>query len=226
MKPTMARISPFFPAMLVFAGALLVAIGGFWASWRQSNFNSEIRRKNEEIARLQLENVNAITGGDSFAFAQFQIFDKQGKPIDAHTLWGGDLSLVPVFVHKRKYPLYDVSVRFVDIDQPIGLSFNANTFRIGNMAPALASSSSTIRLLHYSKNIDFNIFFSGRNGLWIQFLRMVWLGDGWTSANKVMRGSEEVFREVSPNFPRSKDGSIDWEKTEAQDTRLTNQPAH
>jgi hypothetical protein len=60
----MARLSPFFPAMVVFIGALFVAAGGFWASWRQSNFNIEIRDKNEEIARLQHENAATITGGD------------------------------------------------------------------------------------------------------------------------------------------------------------------
>jgi hypothetical protein len=61
----LAKLSPFFPALLVVVGALFVTAGGFWASWRQSNFNIDIRAKNEEISRLQRENVNAITG-DSF----------------------------------------------------------------------------------------------------------------------------------------------------------------
>jgi hypothetical protein len=80
------------------------------------------------------------------------------------------------------------------------------------MAPELASMSE-IRLPHHGKNIDFNIFFSARNGLWTQLLRMLWVGDGWATANKVMRGSQEIYREVSANFPRQKDGSIEWEKS-------------
>ena len=57
----------FHPALVVFAGAVIVAFGTFWAAWRQSNFNAAIREKNEEIARLQHEAAAAITGGDSFA---------------------------------------------------------------------------------------------------------------------------------------------------------------
>jgi hypothetical protein len=68
VEQLMARLSPFFPAMVVFAGAVIVAIGGFWASYRQSNFNRDIRQKNEEIAQLQRENADAITGGDNYCF--------------------------------------------------------------------------------------------------------------------------------------------------------------
>jgi hypothetical protein len=95
----LARLSPFFPALLVFVGALFVAAGGFWASWRQSNFNIEIRAKNDEISRLQRENANAITGGDSFAFAGFQIFGMDGKAVNAYSM-PDDLLLVPAFIHK------------------------------------------------------------------------------------------------------------------------------
>jgi len=77
------RLSPFFPAMVVFVGALFVAAGGFWASLRQSNFNAEIRQKNEEIARLQSESTNTITGGYSFAYVMFQIAALDGSPVNA-----------------------------------------------------------------------------------------------------------------------------------------------
>ena len=138
LQPMLARLSPFFPALLVFVGALFVAAGGFWASWRQSNFNMELRAKNEEISRLQGENANAITGGDSFAYAGFQIFGMDGKAVNAHSM-PDDLLLVPIFIHKGRYPLYDVNVRFADLDKPIDFNFAANTFRIGNMAPELGS---------------------------------------------------------------------------------------
>ena len=73
-----ARLSPFFPAIVVAFGALAVTFGGFWASFRQSNFNIELREKNEEIARLQRENASLITGGDSFAYAGFRFFSSDG----------------------------------------------------------------------------------------------------------------------------------------------------
>src|SRR5712671_5625374 len=80
----MERLSPFYPAVLVFLGALFVAAGGFWASWRQSNFNIELNKKNEEIARLQQDNVNTMTGGDSLSYAGFQIFGPDGSVVKAY----------------------------------------------------------------------------------------------------------------------------------------------
>jgi hypothetical protein len=70
-EEVMIKLAPFYPAIVVLIGAIFVAAGGFWASYRQSNFNMEIRAKNEEIAALQKDNADAITGGDSFAEAAF-----------------------------------------------------------------------------------------------------------------------------------------------------------
>jgi hypothetical protein len=214
----MARLSPFFPAMLVFVGALFVAAGGFWASWRQSNFNTDLREKNDEISRLQREGANAIIGGDSFAWVGFQVFGADGSAVNAHTM-PDELLLVPVIIHQGQYPLYDVTVRFAD--RARGKAFDMGSalqsYPVGNMASGLATTSN-IRLPHHGKDIDFNIFFTARNGMWIQFLRMRWVGDGWARATKVMRGTQELHREVSANFPRQQDGSIDWGEPGAQDT--------
>jgi hypothetical protein len=116
--------------MFVFVGALFVAAGGFWASWRQSNFNMEIRAKNEEISRLQQENVNAITGGDSFAYLfGFQVFGMDGQTVNAFAM-PDDLLLMPTFINKGPYPLYDVSMRFGNIDT---LDLNEPTYPIGHL---------------------------------------------------------------------------------------------
>ena len=214
-----ARLSPFFPALVVFVGALVVAAGGFWASWRQSNFNAEIREKNEAIARLQLESANAITGGDSFAWAVFQIFGADGSAVNANSM-PDDLLLAPSFVHSGKYPLYDVEVRFVSVapGQPRDMASAMRSYSIGNMAPGLATATS-IRLSHHGKDLSFNMFFAARNGLWTQHLRMRWVGDGWAMANKVVREEgKELYREVSANYPRRENGSVDWGEEPADET--------
>lgn len=64
----MLRLWPFAPAFVVFLGAILVAGGSFWAGFRQSNFNAEIRAKNEQIATLQQENIRILRGSDFFHF--------------------------------------------------------------------------------------------------------------------------------------------------------------
>jgi hypothetical protein len=55
------RLTSFFPAIIVFIGALIVAGGGFWAAYSQSNFNAEIRAKNEEIIRLQRDALSSVS---------------------------------------------------------------------------------------------------------------------------------------------------------------------
>src|ERR1700730_15416439 len=202
-----ARLSPFFPAMLVFVGALCVAAGGFWASWRQSNFNIDIREKNDEIARLQRESANGITGGDSFAWADFQVFGADGGAVNAYTM-PDELLLVPIIIHQGQYPLYDVAVRFTAQarGKAYDISGSLRSYAVGNMAAGFAMSTS-IRLPHHGKDLEFNIYFTARNGAWIQFLRKRWVGDGWATVTKVMRGAQELYREVSANFPRRQDGS-------------------
>ena len=205
------RLSPFFPAMVVFIGAIFVAAGGFWAAYRQSNFNSEIRAKNDEIARLQREGLSSITGGDSFAFILFQVFAADGSAVNAFAM-PDDLLLVPNVISQGKFPLYDVSVRFVRTGR--GQSFDLNSavqsYSWGNLTPGTVSTTA-VRFKHHGKEINYNVFFGARNGMWVQELRMHWIGDGWALANRVRRGHEEIYNEVSQNYPRQSDGSIDWE---------------
>jgi len=62
----MSRLTPYAPAILVLIGAILSTVGIFWASLRQFNFNFRLAAQSEEIARLQKENADLVTGGDSF----------------------------------------------------------------------------------------------------------------------------------------------------------------
>jgi len=212
------RLAPFFPALVVFLGAILVAAGGFWAAWRQSNFNAEIRNKNETIIGLQQENTNAITGGDSFAYVGFRIFSLDGKSPNANAM-PDDLFLVPDIIHSGKYPLYDVKVRFHQTGVPSSQSIaGEKNYPLGNLAPGFATSSSVVRFQHHGKDINYNIFFAARNGGWVQILRMRWMGNGWAAANKVLKGKTVLLREVSNNFPRTEDGKIDWQEQSALET--------
>src|SRR5262249_5148671 len=151
-----------FPAMVVLIGALFVAAGGFWASWRQSNFNMEMREKNEEIARLQHENASLITGGDGFAYVGFRIFGLDGKAITAKDV-PDELLLNPLINHPGQYPLYDVAVRFHEFREPVTGSVPP-TYSIGNMTPG--GKMTDIQLRHRGKDIKYTIHFSARNGLW------------------------------------------------------------
>jgi hypothetical protein len=129
-----------------------------------------------------------------------------------------ELLLVPVIIQQGQYPLYDVTVRFTDrARKAFDMGYALQTYPVGNMASGLATTSN-IRLPHHGKDIEFNIFFC-RSKRDVDSV----LEDavGWrrlARATKVMRGTQELHREVSANFPRQQDGSIDWGEPGAQDT--------
>jgi hypothetical protein len=192
---------------------VLVALRGFWSSWRQSSFNTTLTEKNSEIAQLQLESSNAITGGNSFAYMVLLVPDPKSSS-----------AVIPVFVHNGKYPLYDVQARIADLDEFKRLTdqkeFNAataallgTTLQVGNLTPGFASTMRAVLPHPSGQNFSYNVFYVARNGAWIQSLRMRWVGDGWAMANKVIGGPEnkELFREVSSNYPLNEKGEVEWD---------------
>jgi len=75
----MLRLWTFAPAIIICAGAIIAAFGGFWAAYRQSNFNTEISAKNEEIIRLQQANINTLKGSDVCHFVATYTPDSNGR---------------------------------------------------------------------------------------------------------------------------------------------------
>jgi hypothetical protein len=47
------NLTSYYPAIVILAGAVLVAFGGFWAACRQANFNAKLNEKNDQIIALQ-----------------------------------------------------------------------------------------------------------------------------------------------------------------------------
>jgi hypothetical protein len=204
-----ARIWPLAPALVIAVGAVFVTFGGFWAAYRQSNFNAELRQKNEEVARL--------TGGDGFCWVAFQVVDSQGQLVNGNSM-PDDLLLIPNFIHQGPYPLYDVSASIVDIDEINKDVMRATTqTNIGNIAPGSYATTVGVRILHHGKDLNFNIFYVARNGSWLQRLRMRWIGNGWALANRVTEGlgSKELLLEVNPNYPRNTEGNVEWDEKRA-----------
>jgi hypothetical protein len=201
------------PAIAVWAGAVLVAFGTFWSSLRQSHFNIRLAQKNQEIAELQLESANMITGGNSFAYMGVMI----PEPRSAATI-------VPVFAHKGKYPLYDVEARIVDLDEfrrltelkdflAASRALQGTSVKVGNLTPGFAATPGVV-LPHLSNSdISYNIFYIARNGSWIQTLRMRWNENGWITADRVVGGPErkELYRDIKPNYPLNAAGEVDWD---------------
>lgn len=215
------RLWAFAPAICVFVGALFVAGGGFWASYRQSHFNAAITEKNEQIIQLQQTNMNAITGGSSFARVLFRILRPDGSLLNAKDP-RDRVMLNPIVVNSGSYPLYDLAVRFGALKAGALTDLNKAmiSYPIGNLGAGQALTTN-ITLADQGQDIAYSIIFSARNGIWNEQLRMHWLGpeNGYANAIKVMRGTEELFTEVSDRYPRLADGSVDWNTGTAQNEK-------
>jgi hypothetical protein len=195
------------PALFIFVGAVMVALGGFWGAFRQS-------ANNDEIKRLTIENAGLITGGDTVAQVYLQI--------DTQT-WTG--TAVPLVVNAGKYPLYDIEIRLVDVDEvrrevadksPSQEALLGKTFIVPNLTPGMARDiDGALQHPANSRDYNYNIFFVARNGTWTQQLRMKWMGDGWARATRIMRDGREVLTEVIGAYPRTSAGEIEWDSKPA-----------
>lgn len=199
------------PSILIFVGALISAIGACWASVEQNSFKEEIRSKNEEIARLNREVANSVTGGDGFAYLVIGNIHPSKR-----------VGFVTV-VSRSEHPLYDVSARIVNLDSlknasdterdTISIDAHQESVKIGNLAPELAAQVTSWKLPSGEVH-RYNVFFSARNGLWTELLRIRKIDGEWEQAYKVVRnneGEEKVLETKIPDgWPRNSDGKVEW----------------
>jgi hypothetical protein len=102
LEIVMLRLWPFAPAFVVLLGAIIVADGSFWAGFRQSNFNAEIRTKNEQIATSQQENIRILKGSDFFHFLVSLSPNTDGK-FPLMSLNRSDLPVYDVYLNIRSH---------------------------------------------------------------------------------------------------------------------------
>jgi hypothetical protein len=203
----------FLPAIIIATGGLIAACGGVWQAMRQSNFNSELRQKNDQIIALQQQSAGAITGGDSFAEMVLEVRDVTTGAV-----------AMPVFAHHGKFPLYDVTARIADLGEYRKLTAAKNFLAattalqgtevsVGNLTPGFARGP-MVALQHPSgRDFSYNVFFVARNGSWTQQLRMKWMGNGWSVATRISGLSEgkELYRNVTPDYPLGPNREVEWE---------------
>ncbi len=215
------------PAGLAFAGFVLVAFAGLWAASHQGALERELRAKAEEIAELNKSVaekseeivalnrtiVSSVTGGDSFCYLDFT------RTPAATT----DLFLV----HQGKYPLFDLTIRVVDVEKFKSIAsgpgvtlqdvLQADALRqtVGTVIPSSSITLSDRWPLPASGRKDYNVFFSARNGFFIQLIRLRRIDGVWKRALKVTRDNEKgetitLLEKVDDGFPRDKAGQVEW----------------
>jgi hypothetical protein len=190
--------------LISFVGAVLAAAGAVLASQQ----NAELNR---ELARLAMENLGSVTGGDSFAYVDLL------SPSDP----AGPAILV---TQRGKYPVYDMSVRIVDLDkfdtlrksQQITVEALAadEIVTSRNIAPGTGFVVDRRLPPLQTERPRFNIFISARNGSWTQLLRFHKVdGKLWKRATRVVRNDPTgrlLYEYIDDGFPRNNAGQVDW----------------
>ena len=188
------------PFFLVLAGAVMSAVGAYLLQLRSDR----------AILTAKMELTESMTGGASFCYLNITAIDKNNKS----GKW--------VVVHQGEYPLYDVQISVVDLDefrQIKNITFeNLVTTRdiisIGNISPSLAVMLGSQVNIAGRNELKFNIFITARNGFAMQTLRMKFVDGKWHRATKVIKhedGKDKVmFEKIDENYPRDQHGNVDW----------------
>lgn len=205
------------PALLTLLGAIIAAVGVFWASRRTAfsqaqliALNQQLAEKNDEIAKLSERIADSITGGKAFPHIQLMLQEFPCPRV--------------VLVNNGDMSLYDLSVRMVDLDRFDVLLKNKmkptfdeirscdTLFQLGTLAGHKASIRPVglITFPSSAENIRLNIFFSARNGDTVELYRAKKVAGEWKTAVQVRRDDEKIYEQIdSPYFIVNPEGQLE-----------------
>lgn len=106
-----------------------------------------------------------------------------------------------MFIHSGENPVYDVSGHYLDINKTLPNGhYETVTFEVGTRPPKTASSWSWIQL-DRSTGVHFSVFFTTRQGLVNQSLRLRFKDGKWHQLTHVSNFKEVLFCQIPDSFP-------------------------
>jgi hypothetical protein len=182
------------PRYVILIGTTLVAIGGMWYAVNQVSYN---------------------IGGDSFIYLAPGF-----KSSAARSTGIVDIDLR----HQGIYPVYDTYIRIVDLEkaheagkEPHGLDKYSAQYEHYRNFDRLDPNRVVINFERWQLPRDadqqgYNIFFSSRNGDFVQSFRFRRINGEWMVSMQVTRlGGGQTFLEQGLEFlPRDKNGQPKW----------------
>lgn len=172
------------------------------------NLNAIEQRSKALLDTLEVRTVallGQISGGDSFCY--ISVSESITQPHQA------------VIFHKGIHPLYDLTVRIVDLDvfnavvDDPNYSINKHMYEkvisIGTLLPSHMFFLEGDFLLGDSESRSFNIFWSARNGFFSQLLRCKKIDGTWFYATKVERNGV-LLESINDSYPKNSAGVVEW----------------
>jgi hypothetical protein len=188
---------------------------------RMTALNTELQNR----LLAQGDTISSLaTGGDSFCILMFDQGSLEWKS-----------QAVPVLENKGLFPLYGVSATVTDNKKFKQLTENLKkgqgiilaavlpaqtNYDLGDV-PAHSSKYMWDKAvsLQGSKGMAWSILYVARNGSWNEELLITWNKGKWVQAVQVRwmvlgrKPGKTLFTWHDPDFPRNKQGNIDWEAT-------------
>lgn len=172
----------------------------------EDNFEKIEKRANDIFDNLELKTAlifSQITGGKSFCCAN----------LSQSYLGESNLTIM----HQGDFPLYDLTLSVVDLDKFNEFEHNPDyaheyqkLFSIGTMLPRQINNLCKVPVTDQEHSKSFNIFFSARNGMFSELLRLKKINNEWVSAMKVLGDEKTLLEAVSDSYPKGSNGEIDW----------------
>jgi hypothetical protein len=148
--------------------------------------------------------VATVTGGDSFAYVNF-------------IATGPNRIIAQALLSVGNFPLANVGARIVDLQAFDAIVEGPNPFAADHtvfaaeLAPQMAIMVTTVpAFTPATDKMDFNVFFSARNGWWTQMVRFRKVDGEWRSAFVVMRDDDSpLYGRIDEGFPLIGDDKFD-----------------
>jgi hypothetical protein len=199
----------------ILSGAIIILIGSINSNINQSKVESQLLDKTNEVAELSSriselseKSTSMITGGDNFPYVDVALYEG---------------NLPQLIVHNTgKYPIYDIYIRFFDIDKFNYMKSNSNTWKtlvdcsvineFGNLSPGFSRTISFRPVLNWQEKTErrINIFLTARNGYFVEKLRFKKLNDKWVRALVLSKGEKQLLQKIDSDYPLNVDGKVVW----------------
>lgn len=180
------------PTLLALLATVVGAFAAWWAAKQQDEYNNELITAQKEIARLNNEIAQSVTGGDGHCFVNFFYKEPGIAEVDV--------------ISDSRYPLYDIEIRIRPFFPPDDFDVNRDTtkidrdvyqFMVGTLPPMKSQivTSRKLGVVNYGhkKRWFYTVDFTARNGQW----RQVWDFSLDNSGEPV--GSHVIYKVVVEN---------------------------
>lgn len=185
------------------SGSLHELAGATAETNRVAKLNTALQGKllhqNDVISGLAEKSVNSVMGGTGYCYLVHYPPDD-----DSGTF---------TVVQQGEFPIYEIHVRALDMTSLNAIEKHPSTdsakqtpelatlFDIPSMAPGTANIGTVHIPIRHTDQQDYNIFFSARNGIWTELLRMRKVDGLWAQAILVKREFANVKNRKGPKLP-------------------------